>query len=589
VSVVPDASTAPLELAGIGVSPGIAMGPALVIERDRSPVFRILLPADAIPGEVCRLQRAFEASRRQLQAVKERLSRSVGLPHAYIFDAHLLMLDDPLVVERAVTLIRQQNANAEWALHTVAGQLHRMFEEVADPYLRERSTDLDDVIGRVHLNLRGAEGAPTLSHLPGRFVLVASDLLPSEAADLDWEHVAAIVTDAGSPTHHTAILARSFGVPAVAGLDDVVTRIAAGSLLVVDGTRGQVTVDPSRSDLAGFRDAQQREEAEQQRLQSLRPLPSCTRDGVTLRLLANVEFAEEGEAAMRCGAEGIGLFRSEYLLGRRREWPSEDRQVAIYAHLMEQMAPHPVTVRLWDMGAEELAPGGPSSANPALGERALRLLQRGDEPFRSQLRALLRAGTRGPLRILLPFVSGPADVAAARALVGQCGRELTQEGTAHRADVPVGVNIEVPAAALTLDLIAPAVDFVAIGTNDLIQYLLAVDRSDPRVSALYQPLHPAVLRVIRQVVEAAGRAGVPVSVCGEMGSDPLQALVLLGLGVRELSMNPAAIPRIKSVLRAVRADEAAAVALSCLALPGAAEVDERLTAAWGALLTGQPD
>jgi phosphotransferase system enzyme I (PtsI) len=587
VSAEASTATAPLELTGIGVSPGLAMGPALVIERYRSPLFRILLPADAIPGEVCRLQRAFEASRRQLQAVKERLSRTVGLPHAYIFDAHLLMLEDPLVVERAVAVIRQQNANAEWALRTVAAQLHRMFEEVADPYLRERSTDLDDVMGRVLLNLRGAEGAPTLSHLPGRFVLVASDLLPSEAAELDWEQVAAIVTDAGSPTHHTAILARSFGVPAVAGLADVVSRIAPGALLVVDGSRGHVTVDPSRGDLAVFRDAQQREEEELKRLDTLRPLASCTRDGVTLRLLANVEFAEEGEAAMRCGAEGIGLFRSEYLLGRRREWPSEDRQVAIYAELVERMAPHPVTVRLWDMGAEELAPGGPSSANPALGERALRLLQRGAEPFRSQVRALLRAATHGPLRILLPFVTGPGDVAAARALLDRCARELAAEGVPHRADVPVGVNVEVPAAALTLDLIAPAVDFVAIGTNDLIQYLLAVDRSDPRVSALYQPLHPAVLRVIRHVVEAAERAGVPLSVCGEMGSDPFQALVLLGLGVRELSMNPAAIPRIKAVLRAVRADEVAGVALSCLALPGAAEVDARLTAAWGALLTGE--
>jgi phosphotransferase system enzyme I (PtsI) len=563
-------------LRGVGVSPGIAVGPALVVEREAVPVFRLLLDPAQVEPEVERLTWAVAASRRQVQAIKERLTGEADLPHAYIFDAHLLMLEDPLIQERAVAIIRDERVNAEWALRTVSEQLHGLFDAFTDAYFRERSTDLDDVLGRIQLNLGGAPDAPSLSRLPGSFVLVASDLTPSEAADLDWERVLALVVDGGSATGHTSILARSSGVPAVVGVVEATRLIPAGAHVVVDGSRGEVVVEPSPHELQGYRAAQEENRLEEQRLRQTRNLPAVTRDGVVVRLHANVEFPDEAETALLYGAEGIGLFRSEYLLGRAPEWPTEQRQLEVYKRMLDQMTPHPVTVRTWDVGADEMGPGGPTSPNPALGERALRLLRRNPGPFRTQIRALLRAGAHGPLRIMLPFVGGPSDLEEALSLVEECRRELRAEGVEAGARVPVGLILEVPSAAITADLLAPRVDFFSVGTNDLIQYLLAVDRTDPRVSALYEPLHPAVLRVIQEIVRTAGASGLPLSLCGEMAADPLHALVLLGFGVRELSMSPAAIPRVKEAVRAVTLEAARDAALASLSLATAAEIEAML-------------
>jgi len=562
-----------MEIRGLGVSPGIAMGEALLMEREAVPVFRLLLPPEGVEAEVQRLSRAVTASRTQLEAIKERLSREIGALHAYIFDAQLLMLDDPLLLDRTVAVIREEHVNAEWALRTVSDQLHALFEEFGDAYLRERSTDLDDVLGRVQLNLAGAADAPSLSRLPGNRVLVAVDLTPSEAAALDWERVLAVAAEGGSRTDHTAILARSLGIPAVVGLQDATRRVPAGALVVVDGDRGVLVVEPSVRALAGYRQAQERERVERSRLQETRSLSAVTLDGVAVRLLANVEFPEEAATARSFGALGIGLFRSEYLLGRSRQWPTEERQIEIYRGLLEQMGNEPVTVRTWDVGREDLAPGGPSSANPALGERALRLLSRDPAPFRTQLRALLRAAVHGPLRIMFPFVGGVADLRAALALLDESRDELRRAGIPFGDDVPVGLTLELPSAALTADLLAPHVDFFSVGTNDLIQYLLAVDRGDPRLAPLYQPLHPAVLRAIKAIVEAASRAGVPLALCGEMAAEPLHALLLLGLGVNDLSMSPGSIPKVKAALRGARSEDARRATSAVLDLPTAAEIE----------------
>jgi phosphoenolpyruvate-protein phosphotransferase (PTS system enzyme I) len=572
-----------MELKGIGVSPGIAVGEALIVEREAVPVFRLPLPPEAVEPEVERLTRALEESRRQLHAIKDRFSPPGG-PHAYIFDAHLLMLEDPLLLDRVASVIRGERVNGEWALRAVAEQLHGIFDEFTDPYLRETSGDLDDVLGRVMVNLGGSPGAPSLSRLPGQYILVASGLTPSDLAELDWARVLGLATDSGSATHHTSILARSFGVPAVVGLGDATRRIAPGTEMVVDGTRGRVLVGPTGPLLAGLRVVQDRERREDARLQEMRALPAETLDGVTIRLRANAEFPDEAATARRHGAEGIGLFRSEYLLGRSRQWPTEERQYEVYRQLLEHMSPHPVTVRAWDLGPEDVPTGGPSSPNPALGERGLRLLRHTPEVFRAQLRALLRASAHGPLRLMLPFISGPGDLREALRLVDEVRAALRAEGRPMAAEMPIGVNLEVPGAALTADLLLPDVAFLSIGTNDLVQYLLAADRVDPRVSAHYQPLHPAVLRVIRHVVESAEPRAVPVSVCGEMAAEPLHALALIGLGIRELSLTPVAIPRVKQAIRSVKECRARAAALAGLTAATAEEVEGLLVAALASAL-----
>jgi phosphotransferase system enzyme I (PtsI) len=561
-----------VNLRGTGVSPGIASGRALIVGRERAPVFRLLLPPEQVEGEVQRLARAVEASRGQLQVVKERLSREIGSLHAYIFDAQLLMLEDPLLLDRTVATIRESHVNAEWALRNVSEQLHALFSELTDAYLRERTTDLDDVLDRIQLNLLGAQDAPSLSRLPGAFILVAEDLTPSEAAELDWERVLGVATDAGSRTYHTAILARSLGIPAVVGLGDATRRIPAGALVVIDGTRGDVLVEPSAPTLEDYRVLRNQERLEEKRLQDTRPLPSVTLDGTAVRLLANVEFADEASTGLLYGAEGIGLFRSEYLLGRNRGWPKEEEQLEIYRGILESMRPHPVTIRVFDLGPDDVSAGGPSWRNPALGERALRLCHRTRDVFVTQIRALLRIGAEGPLRILFPFVGGPSDLDLALDLVEEARNGLRRDGIRFREDTPIGLSLEVPSAAITVDLLAPRVAFFSVGTNDLIQYLLAVDRVDPRVASLYEPLHPAVLRTIHGVVKAAESFRIPLSLSGEMAADPLQALLLVGLGLRELSMSPSSIPRVKAALRAIRVQRAREVALRSLELPTAEKV-----------------
>jgi phosphotransferase system enzyme I (PtsI) len=560
---------------GLGVSPGIAVGHALVVEGRGLPVFRLVLRPEAVEAEGERLRRAVARSREQLLGIKDRVERGIGRSHAFIFDAHLLMLDDPLLIEKAEEAVRAERVNAEWALVTVSERLRQRFDDLSDAYLRERRTDLDDVLGRILLNLRGADEAPSLSRLPGSFVVIADELSPSEAAELDWDHVLGIAVDRGSPTHHTSILARSLGIPAVVGLSTASREVAPGTLVVVDGTTGELVVEPSAPMLVGFRATQERNRLEDEALAGIRGVPCVTRDGVRVKLLANAEFPDEAATAVQHGAEGIGLFRSEYLLGRSGRWPSEEQQYAVYRRLLEQLRPWPVTVRTWDVSSEDLTPGGPTSPNPALGQRASRLIGRDPAPFLSQLRALLRASAEGPLRVMFPFVTGPADLRVVLDLLAEARASLAAEGRPGDA-LSVGLTLEVPSAVVVADLLAREVDFFSVGTNDLIQYLLAVDRVDPRVSSLYEPLHPAVLRTISAIVAAGREAAIPVSLCGEMASDPLQAALLVGLGVHELSMSAGAIPRVKGALRGISAGAARRAAVEAMTLPTAAAIEAML-------------
>ena len=578
-------------LVGVGVSPGVAAGRAVVMTL-RTQVVRFSIPARSVDRELARLDDARGRSSQQLHAIKDRLASGAGRELALLFDAQLLMLEDPLWLTRAETLVREERVNAEWAVQRVFDELSSVFDTVEDEYLRERRGDLGDLVGRLRMNLR--HGAPRPGDLfngvDGPCILIADELSPSIAAQLDWSKIRAFATDAGGRTYHTAILARSLGVPAVVGLHDASRRVAPGTLVAVDGTEGTVVLDAPPSLVA---------ELQGQGGEAHAPLVAVagggttTADGLRIRLEANVELPADVATAREQGADGIGLYRTEFLLANRAvDELTEDAQFEVYRAMLEQMAPGPVTVRTFDVDADQLATrerirsaawSEPvESGRPRLGLRAIRLGLQQRELLRCQLRALLRAARHGDLRIMFPFVSGVDEFREAKTVLAEAADELRARGVEVPA-VRVGVMVEVPSAAFTADLLAREADFLTIGTNDLIQCCLAVDRTDARVSHLYEPLHPAILRMIRQVRRAASRQRRPVTVCGEMASDPVLLALLVGLGLTAFSMAPSAIPAARQVLGDLRADELRRVAAHVMGLSSVAEIEQYLLARLGGL------
>lgn len=573
-----------MRLSGLGVSPGIGIGRAVVVSRGTREL-RFRVPERRVDAEIARLHAARAQSRVQIDHVKERIAAAAGQEHAYLFDAQRLMLDDPMLVDRAAEIIRADRLNAESALQRALGELSALFDQLDDPYLRERKGDVADVVGRLWMNLR-AEGDPMqgVRDIEGPFILVANELNPSLVAQLDAERFAAFVTDAGSWTYHTAILARSLHIPAVAGLRHASAVIPPGAVVAVDGSTGDVLVDPSPEVIAELESRSRKRRAYELSLDEYDALPAVTLDGTPIRIDANVERPEEAARARARGAEGIGLYRSEFLLaGTTAAGLDEEAQYALYCRLIEAMAGGRVTVRTFDVSEAQLglSPSGEPARSP-LGLRGLRLSLSFDEVFQAQLRALLRAAVHGPLRIMFPFVTGVEELRAARTAVAHAADTLRERGIGV-PDVPLGVMIEVPSAALTIDLLASEADFVSIGTNDLIQYCLAVDRTDDRVSQLYEPLHPAIVRVLRHVARVGARHGRPVAVCGEMAADPALLPLLAGLGLREFSMTPAAIPVAKQVVRGLRLSETRKLAIRVLKAATAAEVKRVLAEAAPAL------
>ncbi|MDO8677595.1 MAG: phosphoenolpyruvate--protein phosphotransferase [Acidobacteriota bacterium] len=562
-------------LTGIGVSPGVVLGRAVVLTQ-RTEVMRFPIPPDRVEREVAALHQAQADSRQQLQDIRGRLNQGRGSELAALFDAQLLMLDDPMLVGRAEAIVRGERVNAAWAVHRAYEELYLVFMSMEDPYLRERENDVADVAGRLRLNLRhGAKGPKELlSQIDGPSVLIADELTASVAAQLDWSRVQAFATDAGSRTYHTAILARSLKVPAIVGLHDASIRIAAGTPVVLDGTTGELVVAPTpeQIDDAHRRAARPRRAAISQNEIG----PVSTTDGVRIRLEANIELLEDLPFLNAHGAEGVGLYRSEFMLsGRSLDAATEDAQYAIYRSLIEQVAPRPVTIRTFDLDERQFStPQGPERRRTRPGLRGLRLGLANPEVLRTQLRALVRASAHGPLRIMFPFVSAVEEVRQARAILNDVMRELGVDATARQ--IKVGAMIEVPSAAIAADLLAPEVDFFTIGTNDLIQFCLAVDRTDDRVSDLYEPLHPAVLRLIRTVRRAASHRKIPVSLCGEMASDPALVGLLVGLGLTEFSMTPGAIPIVRQVVQELNAADARKLAGHVLTLATAAEIEQYL-------------
>jgi phosphotransferase system enzyme I (PtsI) len=564
-------------LVGLPASPGIAVGRAWTVDRRKVRTPKRALDASEAAGEAERLEGALDASVRQVQEVRAKVARSEGAEHLAIIDVHLAMLRDPTLVDEARRLIREECVNAEWAVKRAVRTIKGAFN-TDDEFFRERRADVDHVGDRIIKNLLGhASGAE--ERPPDGSVVVARDLSPADTALLLHDRkVAGLVTDVGGVTSHTAIIARALEIPAVVGVGRASSLVERGDWLVVDGNRGVVVRDPTpgeRADYEAARAAQHEREAE---LARLKDVPAETTDGVPVGMVGNIEFAEEIPGLLAHGGEGIGLYRTEFLYLGRDELPTEEVQYREYRRILEAMGDRPVTVRTFDLGGDKLPSGQRDHAeNPALGLRAVRYCLRHPDLFRAQLRALLRAAEHGNLRIMVPMVSGVAEVRAAKRMLAEAREELRREGVETRSP-PFGVMVELPSAALVADRLAAEVEFLSIGTNDLIQYTIGVDRQNKDVAYLYKPLHLAVLRSLRFVCEAGRKAGIPVSMCGEMAGEPLYALVVVGLGFSELSMNGPSIPTVKKVIRATSAAGGRRLVERLLGLASADEIEREVRA-----------
>lgn len=550
------------ELAGISGSPGIAIGPILTYSESHQYVPRYRIEDHSIDEELTRFHEAVKRAREEITSLQKQSKHEIGDLDTRLLDSHVLMLSDPDFTGRVEEAIRSQQYNVEWVLHTTTESVVAQLSRLEDDYLRERSVDIHDVGQRV-LNHLLYRRRLSLSDLTDEVVLICHDLLPSDAIGMNKRKVRGIAMDAGGRTSHTAILARAFEIPAVLGLGTVVEHARTASEIIVDGNRGKVILDPDESTLSRYRDELSDYREREVRLMSLNDLPAETKDAKLIQLKANIEIPEEVEAVFAHGADGIGLFRSEFLFlhsGKRNKTrlPDEEDQFNAYRHILESMNGKPVTIRTLDVGGDKVVPelSQYPEKNPLLGWRAIRFCLSRTEVFRTQLRALLRSSIYGNLRIMFPMVSGVEELNRALELLHEIREEMVASGEPFSESIPVGIMIEVPSAALTSDILARNCDFFSIGTNDLIQYTLAVDRGNERTTYLYEPFHPGLLRLLNTVSENGHRAGIPVGMCGEMAADPMATMLLVGLGLDELSMSAAGIPEVKRIIRSLTMGEA---------------------------------
>jgi phosphotransferase system enzyme I (PtsI) len=561
---------------GIGVSPGIAIGRAVIIEKHEASVYRVPIREDEVPAEVTRFYEALEKTRDQLLELKLRVSRSMGDEYAQIFEAHAMIVGDASFSDKVIQKIESEQVNAEWALGEVQEELQARFASFDDDYLKERVADVKDVAERVFRNLQGISHHD-LSEITHDVIILADDLTPSDTIHFNRRPIVGFATSAGGRTSHTSIIAKSLFMPAVIGVPRLTKMIDNDELLIVDGYEGVVIVNPTQALIAEYQSRVLRHEESEKRLLENRVLPAQTKDDRRISLQANIELVEELKDAIKFGAEGIGLYRSEFLyMTKSPMLPTEEEHYQLYRNLAESLAPQWCVIRTFDLGGKKLAREviGSKEDNPVLGLRGLRLCMKHREMFKTQLRALLRASAFGKIKIMFPLVSNVQELRQVKTLVRELRAELDAEGIPYNSELPIGIMIEVPSAAIIADILAAEADFFAIGTNDLIQYSLAIDRSNENVSYLYEPLHPALLRLIKFVIDAGKKANIPVSMCGEMASDPLYAIILVGLGLEIFSMNPSSIPIVKNVIRSLRYKECKRIAEVALTKKTAQEIEE---------------
>jgi len=555
---------------------------------------RCEITVEEVEQECRRLRAALEEAQEQIRVAQRELGKNAGREHARIFDAHLLLLEDPMLREQVEARVRQKLINAEAAFFDVVSKYIKALGENDDKYLKERGADISDVLLRVLQIMAGAQRA-TLANLTEDVIVVAHDLSPSDTALMHRERVIAMVTEVGGPTSHTSIMARALEIPAVAGVADITTLVTDGSELIVDGGAGEVIVWPSRQTIATYRARMAEAQAAKARLIQLRDMPAVTSDGVRVRLLANIEIPEEAAGAMQKGAEGIGLYRTEFFFMNRQDLPTEDEQYEAYAAVAQTCAGKPVVIRTLDLGGDKFVSALklPREMNPFMGWRAIRMCLERTDMFKTQLRAILRASAVGDVRVMFPMIASVQELRAAKRLIEECKQELRAAGKAFNPHLPVGAMIEIPSAVMTADKLAGEVSFFSVGTNDLIQYTLAIDRVNEKTAAMYDPLNLAVLRLLKTVVDVAhnvrcGRAGahnpacvlgqqnerppVTVSVCGEMAAAPLTAYLLMGLGVDELSTAATYIPKNKQLVRSITMAAVRDAAARALAMDSSEEI-----------------
>ena len=560
-------------LTGLAASSGIAVGRLQVVDRRRHIIDEYSISAETVSDQIGRITNAFTSTREEMEALRQHLEAKAGNDHLFIIDAHLLILSDDHLLTETCAIIESHHINAEAALQRVLQRYRSLFAQIEDEYLRERISDIETVVERVLSAMVGSAPAAIIS-TDGHTIIAAHDLTPADILQLDRSRVVGIVTEIGGRASHTSILARAFELPAVIGVEGCADTALDGLPGVVDGIAGKLIINPGSDTFRECLQRKQRFDYVEHELLKTADLPPVTLDGHRLTLKGNVEIPEEGPSVLRHGGEGSGLYRTEMLFMGRQDMPGEEEQYQVYSAMQRAVAPHPLTIRTLDAGGDKLMEGGHSrEQNPALGVRAIRLALGIPDEFRKQLRAILRLSASGPVRVMFPMISGLEELRQAKELLDEVRAELDAEGIAYDRSMPVGIMIEVPSAVQIADLLARESDFFSVGTNDLIQYSLAIDRSSEQLAAMFQPLHPAVLRSLRSVVTAAQQAGIPASICGEMAGDPFYLPLLLGLGFDELSMSAGAIPRVKQVLRSLTRARAVEIAETCLGFSTAVEVE----------------
>lgn len=562
-------------LKGIGVSPGVATGKALILDYSIAnvPCYKLGSEAETLV-EISRFEKALKESRRQLAVLRKKLSDREGPKPLFIMDVHMMMLKDKTLINNTVNVIKERMINAEWALMLTIDKYREIFEKIDDEYLRERFSDVEYVGQRILRNLVGREHI-RLADIEEASIIISKDLSPADTVQMKVENILGFATDMGGKTSHTAIVARSIGIPAVVGLERVTREVRPGDIVVVDGLDGFVIVNPDPELIRRYEEKKRHFEILEEGLLREARLPAVTRDNRKVDISANIEFVEEIPSAVAHGAEGVGLYRTEFIYINREQLPTEDEHFVNYRSVIEGQGIKWSTIRTFDLGGDKFIsdPKLAKEMNPVMGLRAIRFCLQEIELFKVQLRAILRASAYGKTRVLFPMISSLEEIIETKKIFGEVKEDLIRRGVPVGEDIELGIMIEVPSAVIIADSLAREVDFFSIGTNDLTQYTLAIDRVNERVTYLYEPLHPAVLKLIKMIVDAGHRAGIRVSMCGEMAGEPTYTLVLLGFELDELSMNPLAIPRVKKIIRNATFEESQALLNKVMTFSTAREIE----------------